>query len=320
MVRPRDGAGPLIAVIGGAGTVGSAFAFHWLVSAPAGDVVLVDVNADAVRAQLMDLDHLRGLGAHPDVRIGTRAVLAEADVVVLAASLSAPAGPDRASMVTRNAGLLAGLLPDLRLVRPDALVVVATNPVDAITTLVVSSGSLRADQVLGLSLNDTLRFRAALARHFGVEIGRVDGWNLGQHGGAQVPVYSAVSVDGRSRSIDPGDRPPIDRYLAEWFRSYQGLRPGRSTGWASAAGIQRMIDTWWNRRPAPLPCSRMLAGEHGLTGVALGVPVDLTGERPAVVELPLTGAEEAGLLRAGDAVGRAVRTLQDAVARERDAS
>ncbi|HEU4511760.1 MAG TPA: hypothetical protein VFR87_01510 [Nocardioidaceae bacterium] len=305
-------------MIGAAGTVGSAFAFHWLVSAPAGEVVLVDVNAGALQAQLMDLDHLRGLGAHPGVRIGSRAALAEADVVVLAASLSAPAGPDRAAMVTRNAGLLAGLLPDLRLARPDALVVVATNPVDAITTLVVDSGSLRADQVLGFSLNDTLRFRAALARHFGVEIGRVEGWNLGQHGGAQVPVYSAVTVDGRARSISPRDRPPIDSYLAEWFRSYQGLQPGRSTGWASAAGLHRMIDTWWNRRSAPLPCSRLLGGEHGLTGVALGVPVDLSGDRPAVVELGLTGAEEAGMHRAGAAVRRAVDALRDALARERE--
>ncbi|SEF18721.1 malate dehydrogenase [Jiangella alba] len=297
--------------------MGSAFAFHWLASAPAGDLVLVDVDADAVQAQLMDLQHLRGLGARPGVRIGSTEALAEADVVVVAASLSAPAGPDRAAMVTRNAGLLAGLLPNLRLVRPDALVVVATNPVDAITTLVVDSGSLRAEQVLGLSLNDTLRFRAALAQHFGVEIGRVEGWNLGQHGGAQVPVYSAVSVDGRPRSVAPADRPPIDSYLADWFRSYQELRPGRSTGWASAAGIGRMIDTWWNRRPAPLPCSRVLGGEYGLKGVALGVPVDLSGDRPAVVELRLTGAEEAGLLRAGEAVGRAVRALRDAVARER---
>jgi malate/lactate dehydrogenase len=302
-----------IAVVGGAGTVGSAVAFHLMMTEPAGEVVLVDADADAAHAQLMDLEHLAGLGARPGVRLGDRAALQTADVVVVAASRSAPPHPDRAAMVTRNAPLLAGLMGDLSGVRGDALVVVATNPVDAVTSLLVRAGVLHGDQVVGFSLNDTLRLRAALARQVGVDIDRIEAWNLGQHGGVQVPVYSTVRVDGRPVAVSDPDRAVIADELANWFRTYQQLNAGRSTGWASAAGICRMIDSWRRRRVDPLPCSRMLEGQFGLHGVALGVPVRFGQRRAVIEEIPLTADELRAMARAAAAVEEAAAELDAAM-------
>ena len=133
---------------------------------------------------------------------------------------------------------------------------------------------LGRQRVVGYTLNDSLRLRTSLAASLGVPVAEVEAWVLGEHGDRAVPIFSRVRVGGEPVSLDVDVRIAASEFVRGWYRRHVALDSGRSSTWASGAGIARMVAAIVTGSPDPWVASVLLDGEYGLSG-ALGVPVTL---------------------------------------------
>ena len=307
--------------------MGSSAAFRIATLDIASEIVLIDARPNLARSHVMDLEQAVAEISGSRIVGGDWADLAGCDIVVLSASL-----PER-NVASRDE-YLAGNLQIVRKAAehlaacPEAVVVVATNPVDVFTYLLGDLAGGAPSRFVGYSYNDTLRFRWALARTLRVAMADVTALVLGEHGDLQVPLFELVSVKGVPVGLNEQQRREVETATRTWFSTYQGLNAGRTSGWTSAMGIARMVAAIagsagyaGGAAPAsgggPLPCSAILHGEYGLSGVSLGVPVVLgPGGVRQIVELPLTPIERSQLHAAADKVRGLIDRASDLLKRE----
>jgi malate/lactate dehydrogenase len=260
-----------VALVGGAGGVGAAAAFNLLLR-DAFEVVLVDRPASQVESHVMDLAEVLEQRPGGSVRAGTVADVREADVVVICAAAPLTVNTSRLSYLGDNAHIMdeiGGLLSR------DSLVIVVTNPVDPLVLRLHEQTGLPRARVLGYTLNDSLRFRTGLGRALGVRPGEVDAWVLGEHGDSGVPLLDRVRVDGAPVRPTQEQAEAAVAYLRTWYTRHVALDSGRSSTWTSGLGVARMVEAIATDSGELWPASLVLAGEYGISGVAVGVPVTL---------------------------------------------
>jgi malate dehydrogenase len=298
-----------VTIVGGGGGVGGSAAFNLLLAPEPFDVVLVDVARAMATSHARDLEGLVALRAPGSVRVGDAGDVLDADVVVVAASVPLTANATRIGYLDANMAVLRdalGALADAGAAWPGVLLVV-TNPVDPLVTWLQGWTGIPRQRVLGYTLNDSLRLRTALGAALGVPAGDVDAWVLGEHGDLAVPLFGRVTVRGTPVAMGEPERETARRFVSTWYARHVALDSGRSSTWTSGAGIARMVVALLTGTPRPLPASIVLAGEYGIDGVALGVPVSLgPGGVETVHEWPLTAAEAAGMRAAAKAVREAI--------------
>jgi malate/lactate dehydrogenase len=297
-----------VAITGGAGGVGSSLAFNLLLQPEPYDVVVIDRRREKVLSHVMDLEQVVALAGGGSVRAGGLEALEDADVVVVCASTALTANTSRTVYLEDNARLVLGMT---QLLGPAVLIVV-TNPVDALCTLLVQRHGLDRRRVLGYTLNDTLRLRTAVAGFRGVASADVEAYVLGEHGDGSVPVFSRVTIQGEPVMLDPGERSAAADFVRTWYRRHVALDSRRSSTWTSGAGVARMV-AGLRAGADPWPASVVLAGEYGIDGAAVTVPVALgPGGAERIHEWELAPDELAGLRAAADAVRAAARGARPA--------
>jgi malate dehydrogenase len=276
----RAGAEPerlRVAFAGGAGTVGSTAAFRVAQLGVASEILLLDTRQNMVESHVMDLEQAAATLGTTRVAAAGWDDLHSCDVVVLSASLPERNVSSRDEYLGGNAAIVAEAARRIGQTCPQAVVVVATNPVDVFTYLTAELGGLPARQVVGYSWNDSLRLRWAVAGVLGVPAAEVSAWVLGEHGEAQVPLFDRVRVGSRPVALSGEQRERAEAAVRGWFSRYQALQSGRTSGWTSAVGIGEVVSALAGVGADCLPCSAVLAGEYGLSGVSLGVPARLDG-------------------------------------------
>jgi malate/lactate dehydrogenase len=291
-----------VAIAGGAGGVGSSLAFNLLLRPEPYDVVVVDRRPEKVLSHVMDLELMAALAGGGRVRPGELDDLAAADVVVICAAAPLTENTSRAVYLRDNAAIVSGIAGRLG----DALVIMVTNPVDALCTCLVHRHGLDRRRVLGYTLNDSLRLRTAVAAARGVAPAAVEAYVLGEHGDAAVPVFSRVTVHGAAVTLTAAEREAADTFVRTWYRRHVALDSRRSSTWTSGAGAAHMVAALRNGAD-PWPASVVLAGEYGIDGAAVTVPVALgPGGAERIHEWELAPDELAGLRTAAEGVSRAV--------------
>lgn len=279
-----------IGIHGAAGAVGSAAAFA-LAQGGARRLVLADAAAPRLACLAMDLEMLRAALPGLEVATGGPEELAACDVVVACASVPHRDGAPRSAFLERNAAILAPLADALEApaARCRALLLVS-NPVDALATWLARRLGERA-QVLGHTLNDTLRLRVAVARVRGCDPADVEAWSVGEHGPHAVPLLSRVRVRGEPATLSDAERTRVLRDVEGWYDRWQaqgtGTTSALSSGWGSAALVRALLDG----DARPWPVSLPLRGAYGVDGVCLTVPA-LLGPRAAA--RPLTWEVDEG--------------------------
>jgi len=299
---------PRVAIVGGGGGVGASTAFNLLVRDAPYDVTLVDAARHMAVSHEMDLQHVLAQGASGSVAVGEVDAIADADVVVMCASVPLTHNRSRNVYLEGNVGVLdelAGAFAGW-----DGVLLLVTNPVDPLTTWLVRRTGLPRERVLGYTLNDSLRLRSEIADRLGVPRTAVDAWMVGEHGDGAVPLWSRVRVEGRPVDVPLELREAILAELRDWYIRHVALDSGRSSTWTSGHGLARMVDAIVAGDGAPWPASVVLRGEYGLDGVAVSVPVSLgPGGVQAVHEWPLAADEHAAL----HAVAREIAAAADAL-------
>jgi malate dehydrogenase len=304
-----------VAITGGGGGVGSSVAFNLLLAEHPYEVMLFDNRRSMVTSHTMDLEQVLEQGATGSVRAADPEELAAADLIVAGGAAPLTVNTSRMVYLADNAAVLEELLARLPAGWPGILIVL-TNPVDPLCTWALGRAGLARERLLGYTLNDSLRLRTAIATELGVAPGRVEAWVIGEHGDGSVALFDRVRVDGEPVALDPAARERALEFLHGWYTRHVALDSGRSSTWTSGLGIARMVEAIRADSGELWPASVMLAGEYGIDGAALGVPVRLG--RAGVTELAEwdLGPEEAAALRAGADTVRAAAAEIDSPTRD----
>ena len=295
---------PTLAVIG-AGSVGATIAYAALVRGTARHVVLHDVNAAKVEAEVLDLNH--GLAFTPMGQVEGSddiEVCRGARVVVVTAGAKQQPGQSRMELAESTLNLTRTLMPRLVEVAPDATYVMVTNPVDVVTTAALKVTGLPANQLFGSgTVLDSSRLRHAIATRLGVAVTSVHANVVGEHGDTEFPLWSSASVGGvpllEWDALHGGLAEATREEIAEdVMRSAYRIIAGKgATNYAVGLAVCRIVESVLRAEHAVLPVSTWLPDYRGIRDVSLSVPTVVdhrgAGERLLV---PMTD-EEIGLLR-----------------------
>jgi L-lactate dehydrogenase len=188
----------------GSGLVGATAAYAIVMRGVAREVVLVDLNKARAQAEADDILHAVPF-AHPvDVLAGEYSDLAGSRVVILTAGVSQRPGETRLQLLGRNAAVFRQVVPNVLTHAPEAILLVATNPVDVMTHLsarFAAESGVPSSRVIGSGTTlDTARFRALLGRKLGIDSQHIHAYVLGEHGDSEVLNWSQVTVGGISLS------------------------------------------------------------------------------------------------------------------------
>jgi malate dehydrogenase len=291
-----------VSVIGAAGTVGAATGYNLALRDVCDELVYVDIpeQEDVAVGQAADTNHGVAYDANTTVRQGTYEDTAGSDVVVITAGIPRGPGQTRIDLAGDNAPIMDDIGSEIGAYNDDFVTITTSNPVDLLNRHLYETSERARERVIGFGGRlDSARFRYVLARRLDVPVGNVEATILGEHGDAQVPVFSKVRVDGADPEFDADER---ERILEELQESAMDVieRKG-ATEWGPATGVAHMTEAVIRDTGEVLPGSVVLDGEFGLDGVGLGVPVKLgTDGVQEVVEWDLAEDERAGLEAAAD--------------------
>jgi L-lactate dehydrogenase len=304
--------GASVGIFGASGAVGSAAAFALALSGVE-RLVLADAATPRLAAQRIDLGALAAVLPRLEVSVGRLETLAACDAVVACAAAPHRDGAPREAFLAENAAILAPLadaLADVADGRRVPAVVLVSNPVDALATLLQRRLGERA-HVLGHTLNDTLRLRVAIARARGCEAAEVEAWSVGEHGPHAVPLLSRVRVRGQRVALSACERASVREELDGWYARWQRLGTGRTTQWSSGWGVATIVRALLRGDPQPWPVSIRLGGAWGVErDVCLSAPALLgPGAAPRVLAWGIAADERAAIATAADVVADACAAL-----------
>ena len=295
-----------VSVVGAAGTVGAAAGYNLALRDVADEIVFVDIpdkEAEAI-GQAADANHGVAYDANTEIRQGGYEDTAGSDVMIIAAGIPRQPGQSRLDLADDNAPIMADIESNLAEYTDDFVSVTTSNPMDLLNRHLYEVGNRPREHVIGFGGRlDSARFRYVLAQRFETEVKNVEATILGEHGKAQVPVFSKVRVDGGDPDFSDEEREEI---LGELQNSAMDVieRKG-ATQWGPATGVGHVVEAVLRDTGAVLPSSVVLDGEYGYDDVGTGVPVKLGADGVTeVVEWDLTEFER-------EQLGTAVDKLSD---------
>ena len=296
----------------GAGNVGATCAQE-IARRDYADVVLVDIITNLPQGKALDMNQAGAvLGFEPNI-VGTNGYeeTAGSDVVVITAGKPRSPGMSRDDLVTTNEDIVASVTREAIVRSPEAILIVVSNPLDAMCHVAKAVSKLPRERVVGMAgILDTARFRTFIAWATGSSVKDVQTMVLGGHGDQMVPVVSATSVGGI----------PLEQLLSQARKLVERTRVGggeivnlvgTSAWYAPGAAAAQMVDAILLDEKRVLPCTAYLEGEYGIDGLYIGVPVKLgAGGVEEIVKLKLTSEERKALKASAAAVREVVGVLR----------
>lgn len=216
-------------------------------------------------------------------------------------------------MVQTNRQIVAEVTRNVIGHSPDSILIVVTNPVDAMTYLALKTSGLPRNKVFGLSgVLDGARLGTFIAAELAVSVANVHTCILGEHGENMVVVPRLCTVNGVPLTeLLPQDR--IDRLVERTVKGgaeIVGLLKTGSAFYAPSAAITQMVEAVAFDKKQILPCATHLDGEYGMRDVVLGVPVKLGKDGiEEVIELELTAEEKARLANSAEAIRKTIKSM-----------
>jgi malate dehydrogenase len=295
-----------VSVVGAAGTVGAAAGYNIALRDICDELVFVDIpeKEDETVGQAADTNHGVAYDSNTTVRQGGYEATEGSDVVVITAGIPRQPGQTRIDLAGDNAPIMEDIGSSLAEYNDDFVSITTSNPVDLLNRHLYEAGDRDRHSVIGFGGRlDSARFRYVLSERFDVPVRNVEATILGEHGDAQVPVFSKVRVDGMDPDFAADEKETI---LEELQASAMDVieRKG-ATQWGPATGVAHMVEAVLRDTGAVLPGSVTLDGEFGYEDTAFGVPVKLGANGvEEVVEWDLTDYEQ-------DLMGEAAAKLSE---------
>ncbi len=298
----------------GAGNVGATTAQR-IAEAGLADVVLIDIVEGLPQGKGLDLAEAAPVVGHDARVIGSNdyADTASSDVIVVTSGLARQPGMSRDDLLTKNAGIVRSVVEQAAAASPDAILVVVTNPLDAMCHVAMEASGFPRERVIGMAgVLDSARFRTFIAQELGVSVEDTHAFVLGGHGDTMVPLSRYSTVAGVPiTELLPAERvTALEERTANGGAEIVGLLKTGSAFYAPASGAFEMVEAILLDRKRVLPCAVLLRGEFGVDGLFVGVPVVLgRAGMERIFEIGLTSDEQAAFRRSADAVKELVGVL-----------
>jgi L-lactate dehydrogenase len=264
----------------GSGYVGSTAAFAVALLGAASEVVLVDLNRKLAGAHAEDILHATPFAAPVRMTAGDHPALAGAGVVVLACGVAQREGETRLELLDRNVTVFREVVPRVLDSAPEAILLVASNPVDIMTQVVTQISQLPVQRVIGSgTILDTARFRAMIGEHLNVSLHSVHAYVLGEHGDTEVLAWSNAKIGGVplmdfaqqiGRPIDRKLRQQIDDGVRN--AAYRIIEGKGATYHGIGAGIARIVRALRDDEGAVLTVSSLASGNDSPEEVSYSLP------------------------------------------------
>lgn len=303
----------------GAGHVGETVAYN-CARMGLGDVVLLDVVEGMPQGKALDMLEAAPILGIDAVITGTNSYsdTAGSDVVVMTAGLPRKPGMSRDDLLFKNLEIVETCIGKAAVESPDAVIIVVTNPLDAMCEVARRASGFPRERVVGMAgILDSARMRAFIAVELGVSVANTHAFVLGGHGDSMVPLarYSTVAGIPVTELLSEERIGAIIERTRKAGGEIVSLLKTGSAYYAPGMAVAEMVDAILHDRHKILPCSVLLEGEYGIDDVYVGVPIQL-GRRgmEKVIEIDLTAEEREALLRSAGAVRELIDKFPVAVA------
>jgi len=307
----------------GSGFVGSTGAYAMIMQGIGREIVLVDKNTKRAMAEADDLFHAVPFSNPLTIKYGDYPDLKGCRVVVVAAGVSQKPGETRLQLLGRNAAVFREVIPSILKYAPDAVLVIATNPVDVMTYLAAKYAAelgVPSSRIVGSGTTlDTARFRTLLGIHLGVDPQHVHGYVIGEHGDSEVLTWSLVTVGGmplekfcKLQNVKVDDE--CKNYIDERVRkaAYIIIEGKGATYYGIGSALARIVKTVLYDQRTILTLTTPVEDIAGVKNVSVSLPHLLGGEGIiATFPLPLSSEEEKALNKSATIIRNAIDELEE---------
>ncbi|MCJ7429411.1 MAG: malate dehydrogenase [Candidatus Nanohaloarchaeota archaeon QJJ-5] len=256
----------------GAGTVGAGTTYNTAIRDVFDEIVLIDLDEEQAKGEALDISHAISFFSDTEVRQGTYEDAVGSDVVAITAGKPRKEGMSRTDLLEANIEIVDAILGhDFA---DDTVFITTTNPMDVMNYANAELSSLPRERFIGFGgWLDSARFQYVLSQYLDEPADDIRGYVIGEHGDAQVPVFSQVTVDGDRREIPKEDRKDLVQQMRQSAMDVISRKGG--TQWAPTYGMSELITTVATDDRRVFPCSAVLDGEYGHSDLSIGVPVVL---------------------------------------------
>ncbi|KAI4327110.1 hypothetical protein L6164_019610 [Bauhinia variegata] len=296
-----------ISVIG-VGNVGMAIAQTILTQDLTDELLLVDVNPDKLRGEMLDLQHAAAFLPRTKIHASDDyAITVGSDLCIVTAGARQIAGESRLNLLQRNVNLFKKIIPPLAHYSPDTVMLIVSNPVDVLTYVAWKLSGFPSNRVIGSGTNlDSSRFRFLIADHLDVNAQDVQACIVGEHGDSSVALWSSISIGGvpvlsflKNQQI-AYEKETLEKIHKEVVDSaYEVIRLKGYTSWAIGYSVASLVRSILRDQRKIHPVSVLAKGFHGIDEgeVFLSLPAQLgRGGVLGITNVHLT-QEEAQRLR-----------------------
>src|SRR5260221_6287994 len=298
----------------GAGFVGSTLVQR-LAERDYADVVMFDIIPKMPQGKALDMLEAGPVIGYDTLVVGTNdyADTADSHIVVITSGLPRKPGMTRDDLVKKNQEIVTEVTQQVVKFSPNCIIIMVTNPLDAMAQLALHVSGFPRNRVLGESgVLDTARFRTFIAQELNVSVRDVQAYVLGGHGDTMVPLARMCSVAGVPISqLLPAERiEQIVQRTRDGGAEIVNLLGTGSAYFAPSASVLQMVDSIMLDKKMIMPCAVYLQGEYGITGLFVGVPVKLGANGvEQIVEIELHESERALLQKSANAVKELVEVM-----------
>lgn len=309
----------------GTGYVGATAAYAMVMRGVGNELALVDINLDRARAEAADILHAVPFAHSMRVTAGGYEELAGSQVVIITAGVNQKPGETRLQLLERNAAVFRDVVPQVIENAPDAVIVVATNPVDIMTHLaarLAAEHGVPKARVFGSGTTlDTARLRALLGNHLGVASSHVHGYVIGEHGDSEVVAWSLITIGVipledycRAQNVPMSDA--IRKEIAQQVRqaAYTIIEGKGATYYGIGSVLARIVKAVLSNERALLTVCSPMPDVVGVKNVTLALP-HIVGAEGIIgtLPLPLSLDEENALKESAQIIKSATDELEDAL-------
>lgn len=308
----------------GTGNVGATAAYALVMQGIGREIVLVDVNRKRAEAEAADLLHAVPFAHALKIRAGDYADLAGSRVVIITAGVGQRPGETRLQLLERNAAIMKDVVCDILTHAPQAILLVASNPVDIMTHLAARYArecGVESHHVMGSGTTlDTARFRALLSERVGVDSNHIHAYVIGEHGDSEVLTWSLVNVGNlpldafcqlHGLALTAEMRAEIDHQVRD--AAYAIIEGKGATYYGIGAALARIVHVILRDQRAILTVCTPMESVAGVENVTISLPQLVGGDGAlATFHLPLADEESAALQRSARVIREAIDSL-DAV-------
>ncbi len=299
----------------GAGHVGAATAFR-IVEKELGNVVLLDIVENVAKGKSLDILEGGPAGRYDTQIIGTSsyAETANSDVIVITSGIPRKPGMSRDDLVATNFEIVKSVTEKVIEHSPEAIILVVTNPLDAMVYTAFKVSGFPKNRVLGMAgALDTTRFRKFISMELDISVENIQALVLGGHGDTMVPIARYATICGIPLThFLPQERIDaiIDRTRKGGGEIVNYLKTG-SAYYAPSLAISEMVESIVRDKKKIIPCASYLEGEYGIQDLFFGVPIKLGAKGvEEIIEIELTVAEQEAIKKSEAAVRNVVNLLQ----------